>query len=262
MLLSELIDNIMSESGQFITGDLACIGFDKFKFLNSVVINELKFYQRYRPLTFRFNRRADQLANGQASIFFSNQDSTGAHDGSHDAGLVFNQRVGIFNRDPGIVPVWVSEVIPVNVLTSAGILYLIQETRFINVSERSILHEPRTFMWHYEKDDDHGILYTTETGKMDITAHYEYPIVDIIDSMGTFLDADLKYLDAGKDEIFLDIILGRFLITIGRSRRTFTLNNSPINFDAAELVAEGTEMVKEARERLYEQSNGYDAIGT
>jgi hypothetical protein len=262
MFLSEILDNIIQEAGQFIIGDLSCFGWSKEKFLNSLVINELKFYERYRPLTFRFNRRADQLANGQASLFFSNKDSTGAHDGSQDAGLVFNQRVGELNRDPGLVPEWISSVIPVNVLTTAGILYLIQETRFINTSERSILHEPRTFLWHYEHDDNHGILYTSETGKMDITAHYKYPVIDMVDSNGNFVDAEIKYLDAGKDEIFLDIILGRFLVSVGRSRRLATLNNSPINFDAAELVSEGTEMMKEARERLYEQSQWWSAIGT
>lgn len=262
MLLSELIDNILQESGQFIVGDLACIGWNKKRFLDGTVLNELKLYERYRPLTFRFNRRADQFANGQASIFFSTQDSLGAHDGSFDAGVVYNHRVGLFNRDPGMVPKWVSEVVPVNVLTSAGVLYLIQETRFINTSERSILHEPRTFMWEYERDEDHGILYTTETGKMDITAHYEYPVIDMVDSEAVFVDADLQYIDAGKDEIFLDIILGRFLISIGRSRRLAVLNNSPISFDAGELVSEGTEMVKEARERLYEQSNWWQSIGT
>ncbi len=262
MLLSELIDEILLESGQFIVGDLTCIGFDKLKFLNSVVISELKFYQRYRPLTFRFGRRADQIANGQASIFFSNQDSTGAHDGSQDAGQIFSNRVGIFNRDPGIVPTWVSEVVPTNLRTSAGILYLMQETRFINTVERSILHEPRTFLWHYEHDDDHGILYTAETGNMDITAHYEYPVVDMVDSQGTFIDAELKYIDQGKDEIFIDMVLGKFLVILGRSRRAFTLANSPVNFDASELVAEGTELVKESRDRLYEQSNWYDSIGT
>ena len=262
MLLSELIQDILSESGQFIIGDLECIGLDRRKFLESVVLNELKFYQRYRPLTFRFNRVANQHANGQASIFFSNQDSTGAHDGSADAGKVFSQRVGVFNRDPGMIPMWVSEVVPVNVLTTAGILYLIQETRFINVSERSILHEPRTFLWHYEHDEDHGILYTTETGRMDITAHYQYPVIDMVDSTGKLIDAELKYIDPGKDEIFLEIILGRFLVTLGRSRRAFTMNSSPINFDASELVAEGTEKEREAKERLYENSNWWQSIGT
>ena len=262
MLLSEVKNFVLQESGQFVVGDLSCIGWQDKQFLDRVVIPELKLYDRFRPITYRFQRRADQIANGQASIFFSNADPlTGAHDGSHDAGLVFNHRVGIFNRDPGRVPKWVSEVIPTNVLTTAGILYLIQETRFINTSERSILHEPRTFMWHYEHDDDHGILYTTETGRMDVTAKYDTVVIDMLSPLGAFLDAELQFREEGTDRILLDLILARFLIALGRSRRTFSLNNSPINFDAAELVAEGTELRKETLELLYQQSHWYDAIG-
>lgn len=262
MLLSELTESILEESGSFVTGSLECIGIEKKKFLNSTVIPELKLYERYRGLVFRFNRRANQQSTGQASIFFSNKDLAGSHDGSHDAGIVYNQRVGVQNRDPGMVPKWISEVIPVNVLSSAGILYLISETRFINVSERSILHEPRTFLWHYEHDDDHGILYTSETGKMDIQAHYEYPVVDMLDSSGILVDAEFQYIDIGKDRLFVDLVLARFLISLGRSRRAFALNNSPINFDSAELVSEGTELRKETMEKLYEQSTWYDAIGS
>lgn len=260
--LNHIIDETLVESGQFITGDLSCIGFDKKRFFNAIVMSELNHYERYRPLTFRFNRYADQHANGQAAVFFSKADSTGIHDGSHDAGNIFTHRVGVFNRDPGMVPKWISEVVPVNTLSSAGILYLLQETRFHNTSENSILHEPRTFLWHYEGDCEHGILYTTETGNMDITAHYEYPVTEMVDSNGVLIDAELHYINDGKDKILMDLIVGKFLISLGRSRRAFTLNNSPINFDASELVAEGQELVNQATQELYNQSNWYDALGT
>jgi hypothetical protein len=261
MLLTEIIDVILCESGEFVSGDLECIGISKELLYKGIVKREIETYQRYRPATFHFNRLAIPSGNAEAVIFFSKEDSSGTHDGSGDAGNVFDQRVGIFNRDPGGVPRWVSSVIPVNVLTTAGILYLIQETRFTNVGEQSILHEPRTFLINYERDSEHGVLYVTETGKMDIIAHYDYPRVEMYDIDGKLVDVDIKFIEEGKDEVFLDMVLGKFMEKVGRSRRKFTLNNSPIQFDGQELASEGDQIYQQAKERLYDGANWYDAIG-
>ncbi len=273
LFLHDLIEDVLWESGQFMTGDLSCIGVDKKRFFNTIVLGELAIYERYRPLTFQFNRISEQRGNGQSTVFFSFEDSTGVHDGSSDAANVFDFRVGVCNRDPGMVPKWISEVVPAAGYGSRGDLQILfggigigygvggtgNELRSV---ERSILHEPYPFIWHYEHDSHHGILYTGYTGSMDITAHYGYPVIEMIDSNGILIDAEFKYMDSGKDEAFIDMIIGRFLISLGRSRRAFTLASSPINFDGAELVAEGTEKYKEARDLLHETSNWWSAIGT
>ncbi len=284
MLLSEIIEYLLYSSGSYISGNLQCIGIDPRKFLNSIIIHELKVYQRFRPLTFRFSRRASLAPFGRYAVFFSNEDSDGTHDGSADAGNVFNSRVGEFNRCPPMVPTWISSVIPTYGTGSAAFLFgalggfggfgssgaleAMNGLGGVGGSDdsgigRTILHEPHTFLWEYEKDDNHGILYTTiGSNRLDITAHYGYPIIDMIDSDGVFVDAELKYIDEGRDETFLEMVLGRFLITLGRSRRAFTLNNAPINFDSAELVSEGQSLVDTARLRLNETSNWYDSLGT
>lgn len=254
MFLTELIDVVMCVSGQFIVGDISCLGINKEIFYKGVVKPTLKFYERYRPLEYTFNRVALPTGNAEATIIFGEADSIG----DVFSPDIFDPRVALANRDPGRIPKWISSVVPVNVLTVAGILYLIQETRFTNVSEQSILHEPRTFLWHYEEP----ILYVTETGNMDITAHYSYIKEEVRDSEANLLDVDMDGLDEGKDQIFIDLVIGKFLQKIGRSRRAFQLNDLPITNDAEALVGEGIELEREARERLYEQSNWWQSIGT
>lgn len=262
MLLTELIDIVMCESGQFIvsggvTGGnpLDCLGVSTELFHKGIVKPVCKLYERYRPLTLKFNRTALPTGNAEATVIFgSSADSTE----NFSTSKIFDPRIALANRDPGRPPKWISEVVPVNVLTVAGILYLIQETRFTNVAEQSILHEPRTFLWHYENP----ILYLTETGGMDITAHYSYIREEIFDSEGNLVDVDMEDVDEGVDRIFIDLVLAKFLQKVGRSRRTFRLNDLPIEYDAEAMVSEGIELEREARERMYDQSNWYDAIGT
>jgi hypothetical protein len=264
MLLSELVEVILCESGQFIAGDLECIGINLKQLYKGIVIRELSTYERYRPDVYQFNRLAQPTGNAEATVdFFDTSDSTGTPEPRKDGGI-FDANHSGHNVDPGRVPLWISQVVPVNVLTTAGILYLIQETRFTNVGEQSILHEPRTFLWHYEraKDKTSGILYTTETGRLDITAAYEYHRIEMYDVEGNLVDVEFENMEEGKDEIFIDMVLGKFMMKIGRARRAFTLNNSPVQFDSEQLVQEGNTIYDQAKERLYEQSEWWTAIGT
>jgi hypothetical protein len=210
----------------------------------------------YRPDIYEFNRQAVPTGNAEATITFAESlDSLGEIIGAESQN-VFSPFVSERNRDPGRVPLWIMEVTPVNVLTVAGILYLIQETRFTSVAEQSILHEPRTFLWKYEAP----ILYLTETGLMDIRAAYTYQRIEIYDADNKLVDVNFVNVDEGKDEIFIDMVLGKFLQKIGRSRRAFTLEGQPVQYDATELVSEGIEIYAQAKERLYDQSAWYEAI--
>ena len=266
MLLSELVEVILCESGQFIAGDLDCIGINLKQLYKGIVVREIQTYERYRPDVYRFNRFARPNGNAEAVVDFfdtSTFDSSGQPQETKDGGIFDANHTG-HNVDPGRVPVWIQEVTPVNVLTTAGILYLIQETRFTNVGEQSILHEPRTFLWEYERarDKSSGILYVTETGKMDITAAYEYHRIEMFDGSGNLVDVELQNIEEGKDEILVDMILGKFMEKVGRSRRAFTLNQTPVQFDAQEMVSEGERIYEQAKERLYDQGQWWQAIGT
>jgi len=264
MLLSEMITEVLCMSGQFIVGDLECLGISVPLFYKGIAVRQIGIYERFRPDVYRFNRFARPSGNAEAVVdFFDRRDSNDMPIPLKDGG-VFDANHSGHNIDPGRVPSWIQEVTPVNVLTTAGILYLIQETRFSNVGEQSILHEPRTYLWHYEraKDKSSGVLYTTETGNVDITAAYEYHRIEQYDETNTLVDVDFINIEPGKDEILIDMILGEFMQKIGRARRAFTLNNSPVQFDGEQLVSEGTQIYDQAKERLYDNSQWWQSVGT
>lgn len=67
-------------------------------------------------------------------------------------------------------------------------------------------------------------------------------------------------LDIDSDFAFVDIITGRFMMILGRSRRAFSLNDVPIVNDGSDLVSEGKEILESAYESIKESSYWYHAI--
>jgi hypothetical protein len=266
MLFSEIIDQILIRSGQFFfvldnPDPLACLGFSREQLWKTLGKRYLAYYGRYRPLTFEFNRTASPTGTlGQSFVLFGT-DSAGVNFGISDANDVWDKNVGIYNRDPGMVPQFISKVQPTVTLSSAGIFYLLQITSFINTGEYSRLREPRTYIPKYERDNDRGILYVTEIGRLSVTAHYDFPYTEITDSVGKILDVDIKYLEYRRDELYFDMITGIFMQSVGRSRRAFLLDGNPIVIDADALVQEGKELFEAAKIRLEETSLWYHAIG-
>jgi hypothetical protein len=57
-------------------------------------------------------------------------------------------------------------------------------------------------------------------------------------------------VDPDTQDILVDLSAGYLMSAIGRSRRMVRIGDSNIEFDAAEMVAEGEELIREARERL------------
>ena len=253
LTLSDIVDIIMLESGQFIAGDkLESLGISTDKFWNSIVKNRLRFYQRYRPCTKSFNRTAKYTTSYGSHIFFGDEP---------DEEEVFDYRVSEErNTDTGAVPRWISSVIPISTSGNLQTIELIKLGRFINIGEMDTIIDPRKFYWKYERDDDHGILYLTEQGSMDIKAHYDYNYDVTEDSDGKVTEVEISNMDEAKDRLFIDMVLAKFLTVLGRSRRAFRLEGFPVEFDASDLLSEGRELEENTLQTLYEQSNWYDAM--
>lgn len=56
-----------------------------------------------------------------------------------------------------------------------------------------------------------------------------------------------------KDHHFLKLVQGRLMQALGRSRKSFILNDMPVTSDAADMVSAGIEIEKEAMSDLYEK---------
>ena len=98
-----------------------------------------------------------------------------------------------------------------------------------------------TKMTDYEFNPRNKSLKTMLTG----IYHIDFLVKPIID--------DITY----DDEIFLDMMLGLYLMYVAEVRKGFKLNDLPFENDADELYAEGKEIFNEARERLNEEDNSW-----
>lgn len=119
-----------------------------------------------------------------------------------------------------------------------------------------------TYIWHYERSPDHGILYATEIGEVELIAHFDFPTEEIRDSSGTLLDVNIKFMDEYRDYLFLQLVQAFFLLAIGRSRRGFILRDAPITMDHDALVAEGLSLEERVRAEIQDTSAWFHAIGT
>lgn len=107
----------------------------------------------------------------------------------------------------------------------------------------------KSFPWEYRAPK----LTVPITGEFDLHCIYDHKLV--VDNSTGGEPAYRCDTIATSDDEFFDILTGRFLQSLGRSRRAFTLNELPITVDGAELVAEGKQMEDEARADLIENKS-------
>lgn len=216
--LTELIDLVMIESGEFILGDLDYTLLDSTKFW-TLAQRVMKTYDQYRAYTMTRNVTV----------------SSGKY--------IYTSAL------PNGIPDWISSVTPVEVTGAIGIYQFAQREVSERIDEFTLLEIPRGFQWRY----DTPTLYVTENGRMEVIEHYEH----------AYTGTTFTTLDLGVDKLFIDLLVGKFLQALGRSRRAFTLEELPIAMDAAELVTEGTELWNETITKLEEggASKWWDALG-
>lgn len=232
MTLDDLIDYVMTESGQFIVGELETTQIDRHRF-HLIVKRALAVYGRYKPESQRLNVSINNSADLSQGV----------------------------DRTPD----WISRVVPLGTggtdsltgKTAAAFIY--GSTMGNGLSDPTYDRPPmRSMPWEYNAP----ILSVYGPDDMyDVTAHYEPALTDIVrDDQNKVTDARLNGVGY-RDEHFLDLLVGYFLIALGRSRRAFTLNDLPVTMDGDQMVSEGNEKVQTAREALQEQSSWALALG-
>jgi len=132
------------------------------------------------------------------------------------------------------IPTWISSVV----------LFGAPQLSATTILSNSMANqqESDSVVWRYESPR----LYCNYGGTFDIQSIYARNITAIGDPV---TDYDIENIDFD-DELFIEIMIGRFLKSLGRSRRAFTLSALPVEMDAAELVSEGTERENNALESL------------
>lgn len=224
--LDELTDLVFLESGEFIIGDLDALNLDREKFwlLSKRVLG---VYNKYRAYTVNHNITVS------AGLYVYTTSSTYG------------------------IPSWISAVVPVQVTNVIDIYRYHQKAVSEKIDEYTLLEIPRGFEWRYEDPK----LYVTEDGIMDVTEHHNHDYTETTTDGGVLTGVAFSTLDITEDRFFIDLLVARFMIAVGRSRRAFTLNDLPITMDASELVTEGNELWDRTIEKLEETGRWWDAIG-
>lgn len=104
--------------------------------------------------------------------------------------------------------------------------------------------------WVYRKPE----LTTSIASEFEIHAMYFHTITSEEIENTTVYSVDTISF---RDRYFFDLMLGRFMQALGRSRRAFTLNDLTITMDSGELVSEGQEIEQKALEDIENTSKFY-----
>lgn len=150
-------------------------------------------------------------------------------------------------------PEWVSEMVPVDLENSTALIV----SSLFNWRE-STVRQPVMNLWRYDKPK----LHTTGTGQYEVTCHYYHKLTDEVRNPqnNELTDATLQYITEN-DDLFIDLITGRFLITLGRSRRSYKVDGFPFNVDDDQLVSEGQTLYENTLQLIYDNSEWVHAMG-
>lgn len=236
MLLSELANIVLLESGQFILGDMSSVRIDTPKFW-ALTKRWLAYYGKYKLHTSDFNLQVNM---------------------SHTFPLTQTDPI-----TPGLrlAPQWISKAIPVGIGSSGGganIYALVSYGASYGAlySDGLPSYSPMRSIYKYEKPT----LYVEQSGLYDITAHYDRQYNLVLDRSGDIEEVDMTDITEA-DNKFIDLVVAASLIAIGRSRRAFTLSDLPVQNDSSEMVSDGQQLLQDTKEGLSETSDWHLSIG-
>lgn len=223
MNTKDIFDHILLRSGQFVMSKTK-VELDEDRF--SLLVEEaLAIYSKYSP----FEKHFYVEVTNNRTYRFTEGNTFGA--GEPDA---------------------ISSVTPIRVL---GINpWMLRQVYGIPMSDGNI-DIRQECPWEYRKP----YITFPYPGEFDILAFYRHKIIKLEDDDGRIY-YDIPAISL-RDDAFMKLIRGMFLEGIGRSRRSFTLNDLPIVMDADTIANEGREMITEATEQMQKEAKFYLAFG-
>lgn len=233
--ISQLATYLFVRNGQYIAGaTLSSVRLNMNQFW-AVVSQDFYEFQRYFPLTKKFNIQCNVVGGGVQYDFTQDPNNAG-----------YNCSV-LDSPNFGNPPEWISKVVPVgsNQMIANWAAWRRSGQFF---GQPGKLVTPRMVLNDYRKP----VLRITEGGTFDVTCHYNrFCNIALAEDGTTITDVTISDFDPTKMNLFLDLCSGRFLEVVGRNRRAFTYQDLPITVDADKLVQEGSEIIKTAKENIY-----------
>jgi hypothetical protein len=226
-----MFERVISESGQFIV-DYENLEIDLPRF-KRLVVSVLGTFSRYSPVTHKFNFQSASLEK-----------------------IVFTDdfRAPLTGHLVGI-PAWISSATPVRGRSNLSPFFQggangrLPGSAFTFGTVDLVDKDPTPF--EYRKP----ILYLAYPGMWDIKAQSLHRVERLCDpddlSGDAGKDADLHVRTiTEEDDVFFELLQAKFLISLGRNRRAFTLQPLELSTDGAELVSEGKEQWESAKANL------------
>lgn len=141
----------------------------------------------------------------------------------------------VFDDNPASFPQR-KPILIADIKTRAGLTQYFSYNRFGTISSQ---------YWRY--DSSTGV-FKTFLPKNSYEVRYAVPHV---------YDKEKKSIESLEltDSFFIDLFVGRLMISIGRSRRSFALNDLPFTQDGEQLVAEGQGIYEKAIEDIQTTSD-------
>lgn len=149
-------------------------------------------------------------------------------------------------------PDYLSEVHPIRSQGSVyGYFANVHYGRGYSSNYQSVeLSDPTHAPWDYNHET--GLLVVSYSAFYKVRAVYRHLLEEIEDTNTGDFTYCIKTMSL-RDQAFIKLLQGKFLLGLGKSRRAFTLNDLPILMDASEIVSEGKEMVEEAENEIQEK---------
>lgn len=217
MLLKEIFNKVLVESGQFLFGvDKIEMKVDPFLLL---VKDSISVYDDFEPKDNRFN------------IIVSNTSYT------------FNESVPGYYWE---VPKFIIELIPVVI---SGLPWYFQNWMTWQGKGFGDEFNPLSAIWKYKRPT----LYTEYAGQFTIWAAYSRAILQVDDPdvphATTWSFPDIT----SHDNRFFRHLTGKFMQSLGLERDAFTLNEMPLKTNADKLISKGEKMEEDALEKMQKQ---------
>jgi len=140
-------------------------------------------------------------------------------------------------NSPEGIPDYISEILPIKI---SGVYPF-----YLNDWSPGVLLQPKSnYPYQYRKPT----LVVPVEGQYEIHAARGH----VIEGTGSSEDPwRVDTIDHNADEFF-NLMVGKFLIALGRSRNAFTIQDIPITMDSSEMIAEGKELDEKADQDMTE----------
>ena len=150
------------------------------------------------------------------------------------------------------IPDWIAAVLPLASGGSFGAFHHTHGSHNSNVWGPELVK--RKFTWEYRTPT----LYLPYSGTFDVTWVRNHRVTQNDNEQNQIASFGV---DGTDEDTFFALLTGRFLQTIGRFRRAFTIGEIPITMDASELVSDGLEMATAAEDDLTENQAKFYLAG-